>query len=310
MQYPSLKERLSGRLAEPLTEEVDPVATNTFDPARYKETQRRDWSEAAAGWRQWWPKFEEGLGSVSERLIELAEVKPGDRVLDIATGIGEPAVRAAKRVAPGGHVVATDIAPGMLEIGRKRANELALDNIEFRETDAEELDLPEEQFDVVLSRFGLMFLPDLGVALERIRGVLGPGGRLAAAVWGPPERVPLIAIPQQTVSRELELPPPAPGTPGPLALADADALAAKVRQSGFLDVRTERRDAITPWESAAEFVQFIQAIAAPLRRTLADQTPERREQVWHAVEQAAAAYADSDGSLSLANEVIYVVARR
>lgn len=86
-------------------------------------------------------KFEEGLGSVSERLLALADVKPGDRLLDIATGIGEPALTAARRVAPGGHVVATDIAPGMLEIGRERAKELGLDNVEFRETDAEELDL-------------------------------------------------------------------------------------------------------------------------------------------------------------------------
>jgi enediyne biosynthesis protein CalE5 len=286
------------------------MATNAFDPARYKDIQRRDWSAAAAGWRQWWPKFEEGLGSVSERLVELADVKPGDRVLDIATGIGEPAVTAARRVALGGHVVATDIAPGMLEIGRQRANELGLENIEFRETDAEELDLPDEQFDVVLCRFGLMFLPDLGIALERIRAVLGPGGRLAAAVWGPPERVPLIAIPQQTVSRELELPPPAPGTPGPFALADADALEVKVRQSGFADVRSERWDATMPWESAAEFVQFVQAIAASTQNLLSDQTPERREQVWQAVEEAAAAYADQDGSLSLANEVIYLVAQR
>jgi SAM-dependent methyltransferase len=286
------------------------MVTNTFDRAEYKEAQRRDWSAAAAGWRDWWPKFEEGLGSVSERLIALADVKPGDRVLDIATGIGEPAVTAARRVAPGGHVVGTDIAPGMLEIARERAKELGVDNIEFRETDAEELDLPEEQFDVVLSRFGLMFLPDLGVALDRIRAVLEPGGRFAAAVWGPAERAPLIAVPLQAVARELELPPPAPGTPGPLALADADALEAKVRHSGFADVRTERWDAITPWASPAEFVQFIRAIAAPIRRLLADQTPERREQVWQAVEKAASEYVNGeDGSVSLANEVIYVVAR-
>ena len=286
------------------------LATNTFDPAGYKETQRRDWSAAAAGWSQWWPKFEEGLGSVSERLIALADVRAGDRVLDIATGIGEPAVMAAKRVAPGGHVVATDIAPDMLEIGRKRAKELGLENIEFREADAEELDLPGERFDVVLSRFGLMFLPDLAAALKRIHAVLGPEGRFAAAVWGPAERVPLIAMPMQAVARELELPPPAPGTPGPLVLADADALEARVRQSGFADVRTERWDAVTPWESASEFVQFIQAIMAPVRRTLADQTPERRERVWQAVEQAATAYADTDGSVRLTNEVIYVVGRR
>jgi ubiquinone/menaquinone biosynthesis C-methylase UbiE len=142
------------------------VATQTFDPRKYKETQRRDWSSAAAGWREWWPKIEEGLGPVAEHLVALAKVEPGDRVLDIATGIGEPAGTAARRVGPEGSVVATDIAPGMLEIARERAAELSLDNIEFRETDAEELDLPDERFDAVLSRFGLMFLPDLGGALE------------------------------------------------------------------------------------------------------------------------------------------------
>jgi hypothetical protein len=129
-------------------------------------------------------------------------------------------------------------------------------------------------------------------------------------VWGPPERAPMIAIPLQTLARELDLPHPAPGTPGPLALADADALEAKVRQSGFADVRTERWDVATPWASAAEFAQFIQAIAAPIRNLLADQPPERREQVWKALEQAAMAHADSDGSIRLTNEVIYVVARR
>jgi ubiquinone/menaquinone biosynthesis C-methylase UbiE len=82
------------------------------------------------------------LGPLSERLLELAEVGPGDRVLDIATGIGEPAVTTARRVGPEGRVLATDIAPGMLEIGRERAAELGLDNVEFWEADAEALELP------------------------------------------------------------------------------------------------------------------------------------------------------------------------
>ena len=286
------------------------MATHTFDPAKYKEAQRTDWSAAAAGWREWWPKIEEGVGPVSEHMVELAEIKSGERVLDIATGIGEPAVTAARRVGPTGRVVATDIAPGMLEIGRERAAGLGLDNIEFQEADAEQLTLPEEQFDVALSRFGLMFFPDLGAALDKIRNVLVAGGRLAAAVWGAPERVPLIALPLQTVARELELPPPAPGTPGPLSLADADALEAKVRQSGFDDVRTERRDVTTPWESANEFVRFMRAIAAPVNNMLANESPERRDEVWRAVEEATAQHAGSDGSVRLENEVIYLIARR
>jgi SAM-dependent methyltransferase len=286
------------------------LAAQTFDPAKYKETQRADWSAAAAGWREWWPKIEEAIGPVAEHLVELAEIDSGDRVLDIATGIGEPAVTAARRVGPEGRVVATDIAPGMLEIGRERAAELGLGNIEFQESDAEELDLPAEQFDAVLSRFGLMFFPDLSGALRKIRGVLREGGRMAAAVWGPPERAPMIAVPLQTVARELELPPPAPGTPGPLSLADADAFAAKARACGFDDVRTERGNATAPWESVSEFVRFMQAISAPTNNLLARETPERREEVWRLVEEAMAQHAGSEGSLSLENEVIYLVARR
>jgi SAM-dependent methyltransferase len=286
------------------------LATQTFDPLKYKEVQRTDWSTAAAGWRAWWPKIEKAIGPVSEHLVELAEIKSGDRVLDIATGIGEPAVTAARRAGPDGRVVATDIAPGMLEIGRERAAELGLDNIEFQEADAEELSVPDEQFDVALSRFGLMFFPDLGAALDKIRNALVPGGRFAAAVWGPPERAPMIAVPLQTVARELELPPPAPGTPGPLTLSDADALEAKVRASGFDDVRTERRDVTAPWDSPNEFVRFMQAISAPLNNLLADQSPERREEVWRAIEDAMARQAETDGSLRLENEVIYITARR
>jgi SAM-dependent methyltransferase len=198
----------------------------------------------------------------------------------------------------------------MLEIGRERAAELGLDNVEFQEADAEELALPDEQFDVALSRFGLMFFPDLGAALVKIRDVLVSGGRLAAAVWGAPERVPMIALPLQTVGRELELPPPAPGTPGPLSLADADALERKLRESGFDDVRTERRDVTTPWESANEFASFMRDIAAPVNNMLAGESPERRDEVWGAVEEAASKHAVSDGSVSFTNEVIYLIARR
>jgi hypothetical protein len=120
----------------------------------------------------------------------------------------------------------------------------------------------------------------------------------------------MVALPLQTVTRELALPPPAPGTPGPLSLADADALEVKVRQSGFEDVRTERGTVTAPWESASEFVRFMQAISAPINNALADQSPERREEVWRAIEEAIGQHAASDGSVRLENEVIYLTARR
>lgn len=286
------------------------MSSQAFDPVQYKAAQRKDWSDAAAGWREWWQTIEIGFGPVSERLVELAQIEPGERVLDIATGIGEPAVTAARCVGTQGNVVATDIAPGMLEIARERAAELGLNNIEFREADAEELQLPDEQFDAVLSRFGLMFFPDLHAALERIRGALAPRGRLAAAVWGPPERAPFAGLALGAVAKELELPPPAPGTPGPLSLADADALEGHLREAGFVDVLTERMTVHVSFSSGVEYSQFVRATGAPIHNLLADKPRERQEEVWSAIARAADAYAAPDGSVDLPGEVTCVLGRR
>ncbi|MDO8484125.1 MAG: methyltransferase domain-containing protein, partial [Candidatus Limnocylindrales bacterium] len=112
------------------------MSLQTFDPAAYKAGQRRDWTEAAEGWRKWWRRLEAMAGPVGDRLIQLAAVRPGHRVLDIATGIGEPAITAARLVGHAGRVVGTDISPGMLEVARERAAELGLGNVEFHEMDA------------------------------------------------------------------------------------------------------------------------------------------------------------------------------
>src|SRR5688572_4380140 len=158
------------------------------------------WDNAAASWQAWWETFERGAQKVSDKLVELAEIKPGDRVLDIATGIGEPAVTAAKRVKPNGKVIATDISPQMIAIAKSRAKSLGLDDVmEFRESDGEKLDFPKSTFDAVLSRWGLMFLPNLPIALTTIRQLLTPGGRLSAAVWSTPSKVPMLDLAFSTV---------------------------------------------------------------------------------------------------------------
>src|SRR5919197_2211842 len=105
----------------------------SFNPEQFKAQQRQMWDNAAAGWQAWWENIERGAQKVSDRLVEMAQINPGDSVLDIATGIGEPAVTAAKRVKPNGRVVATDISPQMLAIAKTRAKSLGLDGImEFR----------------------------------------------------------------------------------------------------------------------------------------------------------------------------------
>ena len=133
-----------------------------LDSKQYKEAERQSWNSVAAGWQKWWKPIEKGAEKVSRRLTELAEIKSGSRVLDIATGIGEPAITAANQVGKNGHILATDISPQMLSVAKQRAISLGLQNvIKFKEGDIETLDLPSSAFDAALCRFGLMFLPDL-----------------------------------------------------------------------------------------------------------------------------------------------------
>ena len=93
----------------------------TLDSEQYKEAERQSWDSVANNWQKWWKTIERGAEKVSRRLIELAEVKPGSRVLDSATGIGEPAITAANRVGSNGHVLATDISPQMLSVAKQKS---------------------------------------------------------------------------------------------------------------------------------------------------------------------------------------------
>ena len=114
----------------------------SFDAHHYKSFQRQGWNSAASGWKYWWQVIEKGAQMINDRLIDLAKIKPGDKVLDLATGIGEPAVTAAKVVGPQGHILAVDISSQMLSIARQRSVSLGLqDIIEFKESDIESLQL-------------------------------------------------------------------------------------------------------------------------------------------------------------------------
>ncbi|HEU4448103.1 MAG TPA: methyltransferase domain-containing protein [Nitrososphaeraceae archaeon] len=133
-----------------------------LNPKQYKERKREPWDSVAPAWQKWWKTIERGTVEVSRRLVELAEIKSGSKVLDIATGMGEPVLTAANQVGKDGHVLATDILPQMLSFAKQRASSLGLrDVIEFKEGDAETIYLPSSTFDAALCRWGLMFLPIL-----------------------------------------------------------------------------------------------------------------------------------------------------
>jgi enediyne biosynthesis protein CalE5 len=284
----------------------------TFNPDEFKAQQRQMWDNAAAGWQAWWETIERGAQKVSDKLVQLAEIKQGDRVLDIATGIGEPAITAARIVMPNGRVVATDISPQMLAIAKTRAKSFGLDSImEFRQSDGEKLDSLEAtaKFDAVLSRWGLMFFPNLSVALVKIRERLVTNGRLSASVWSAPSKVPWLDLAFSSVRKQINAPAPPAGTPGPFALADIETLKQSFIQAGFKDIKIDTFQITFDIDSPESYTKLHQQTATRIHAMLANQTEEVKMQAWNSITEAVWQYADSHGRVNLDNEVICIVGR-
>src|SRR3954469_13863320 len=144
-------------------------------------------------------------------------------------------------------VVATDISAEMLAYGRERAAAAGLDNVEFIESDASALDFPADSFDAAASRWGIIFEPDGEGAAARVRGFLKPGARMAISSWGTPERVPFLSIPMRTAMTRLDVPPPPPGTPGPLSRPTPEALGGLLEGGRFGDVDVEETQVSFEW---------------------------------------------------------------
>jgi ubiquinone/menaquinone biosynthesis C-methylase UbiE len=280
----------------------------TVDAAEFRETQRTQWDSAASGWRKWNELIDQAASAVSERLVELADVKPGDRVLDVAAGYGEPSLTAAKAAGPDGAVVATDISAEMLAYGRERADAEGLENIEFVESEAISLDYPADSFDAAVSRWGIIFDPDGEGAAERVRGFLKPGGRFAIASWGTPEQVPFISIPMRTAMQRLEVPPPPPGTPGPLSRPTPDALGGLLEAGGFSGVEVEETEVSFEWKSPEELTTFIKEIAPPVSSMITPHPEDVQEATWAAITEAIRDAA-GDGPVQLSNIALLAVGR-
>jgi SAM-dependent methyltransferase len=275
------------------------VEASRLDPDEFRARQRRDWGRSSKGWHEWEERILSAGEPMSRRLIELAGIKEGDRVLDVATGSGEPSLTVAQLVGSEGRVVASDLSPDMLALARNRAAGAQIGNVEFVEAAASSLEFPPESFDAALSRWGIIFEPEAEAAAARIRSFLKPGARMAISSWGPPERVPMIALSMRVVAAELDLSPPPPGTPGPLSRATPDAIGGLLSGGGFADVHVDELELDFEWESVDEFVAFTQAVSAALITALEQHPDEVREHVLAALADAARPYAGADGRVRM-----------
>ncbi len=272
------------------------MSTTTFDPIAFKSTTRAQWQAAAEPWHRWGPFIGSWLGNATDMMFDLAAITEGSRVLDVAAGAGEQTIRAARRVGASGRVLATDIAPALLERADRDARAAALSQVETRELDGENLDrLDAGAFDAVVSRVGLIYFPDRPRALAGMRHALRPGGRVAAVVYSGPEANPFFSRPVQIIRRRAQLPPPLPGQPGPFSLGGPGVLAEALVTADFQDVQVVAVPSPVRLESAAECVRFERESFGALHQMMAGLSDAEQAETWDEIEESLREFEGPDG---------------
>jgi SAM-dependent methyltransferase len=253
------------------------------------------WGSVAGGWRAHADWVDNRGNAMTAEMLRLTAPRPGERVLELACAAGGPGLAAAELVRPGGEVVVSDIAPEMTAIATERAQAAGLSNVSARVLDLERVDEPDESYDVVLCREGLMLVPDPVRGAAEIRRVLRPGGRAAITVWGPRERNPWLGIVFDVVSAQLGAPMPPPGIPGPFSLDDADRFAAVLSEAGLSGVRVDELS--TPYHATSfeDWWARTAALAGPLAQMLAALPEPAAEQLHARAREAVDTYRSPEG---------------
>ena len=221
--------------------------------------------------------------AADEMLIDAANLRPGNRVLDVAAGTGDQTLLAARRVGPTGYVLATDISANMLKRASDAALEAGLMNVETRVMDAENLDLDADSFDSVICRQGLMLISNPVKALSGMRRVVKPNGKVAALVWSTEEKNPYQGLSFAIVRRIGNMPAPAPGQPGRFALGEPSLLEGAFRAAGFPEIVIHPVSLRNRFASAAKAVQ---AMTNPgLQKLIARLNDAEREQAWEEIKR-------------------------
>jgi enediyne biosynthesis protein CalE5 len=264
------------------------------DPQQIIEDQRQDWNRVAGAWEKWDRLFEEQAGYLNHRLVADARLRQGHAVLDVGSGTGYPAILAAQTVGASGSVTGIDLAGDMLAVAQRKAKRLGLLNVTFRTGDATTLPFETASFDAVISRFCLMFLPDVPKASTEIARVLKPNRWFAVMVWTSPERNPRIGLSMAAMKQVFDLPPPDPTAPGIFRLAKPGELAGMLQEAGLVDITEQEFLADWSYESPEHYYSTMMEIAAPVQNLMAGCSDSQRQQVKRLIIEAASAYRQGD----------------
>ena len=261
----------------------------------------------ADNWLKWFHVIERGASDLSARLLEQARADEAIRLLDVGTGIGEPAISAAARMRSFGRVTALDRDPRMIELARARALARGLDNIDFVVGDIDTIGLDAASMDSIVARWSLMFVADLPAALADLGRILRPGGYLAVACWTGAEQAPALSLARRAVYEHF-------GWPGPplnsaFNLADNRALRQSLLQAGFVEVYGEQVPVVYEYDSVSDYIQNRLDLTGPFWDGMESASPAEREAVIEAIAAAAEPHRTASGIYRFENLAYCMCAR-
>jgi len=276
------------------------------------QEQIRYWNEQGGPrWVQMQQQLDAQISQLGLLTMQRAAVQPGEQVLDVGCGCGQTALELAERVGPQGAVLGVDISEPMLTRARERQSERGLKNLTFLQADAQTHQFGSSCFDLVFSRFGVMFFENPTAAFANLHSAVRPGGRLCFVCWQALDKNEWARVPLAAATRHVPLPAPAsPDAPGPFAFANPDRVRSLLEAGGFNDVSLEPHQAALTMGGAktiAEAVDFTLEIG-PVSRVLVDVSAAIRARVAEELRLALAPYANENG-VSLGGAVWIVTAR-
>lgn len=237
------------------------------------EQVRQTWESVAPAWERHRQRVFEQVQPVSEWLVDRVEPEPGGTLLELGSGPGETGFLAAERLGPDGKLISTDVSPSMVDVARRGSAERGLTNVEHRVADAQQLDLPDDSVDGVLSRFTFMLIPEPKRAFAEVRRVLRPGRPFAYATWGGMDRNPWVTSIIGAIMQNGHAPPAGgagPFEPGGLfSLAAPDPNTAYLADAGFTEIDIDEIAGAMEYPSFDEYWDTNTSLAGPLAQMLA-----------------------------------------
>lgn len=283
---------------------VGPRAETKGEPAEF---QKRNWTARAEAWRKWHFKWALQSRWVTDLIVQSAGIGPGMRVLDLASGSGEPALEIASVVGTKGQVFALDIVPEMLQVTIENAAAMGLANVHSQAADAAFLPFPENSFDAVTCRFGFMFFTNPGGVMEEIRRVLRGGGRASIVTWGPMEENPRFVSTFGVVMNRL--PEFSTEKPEVFKFDRPESLSAILADAGFYDISVSFRTVPFIWRGPTiEAWESLKELSAPFRRLLDRISDQDRESVTREILAAIGRYYDGE-SVNFSAKVVLATCR-